>query len=78
MKKYEMTKENIEFVGRTLYRIKALRDFGDVKKGELGGYLENEDNLSHEGDCWVYGSAWVYDNVEVFGDARVYGDDTIL
>ena len=42
---------------RTVYRIQALRDFGDVKAGELGGYVESEDNLSHSGRCWVYGNA---------------------
>ncbi|MBQ9348072.1 MAG: hypothetical protein IJT94_12175 [Oscillibacter sp.] len=32
-----------------LHRILALRDIGqDVKAGDLGGYVENEDNLSYE------------------------------
>ena len=60
MKKYEilMDKKNtIEFEGRTLYRIRALRDFNDVKKGNIGGYIESESNLSQEGDCWVYDNA---------------------
>ena len=30
--KYELTAETIEFQGRKLYRIKALRDFSEVKK----------------------------------------------
>lgn len=51
--------------GRTLYRIKALRDFGDVEKGDLGGYIGSENNLSHCGNAWVYG------NAEVRGDAVI-------
>ena len=35
---------------RTVYRIKALRDFGDVKTGQLGGWIEKESNLSHDGN----------------------------
>lgn len=37
-----------------LYRIKALRDFGLIKKGEIGGYVQSEKNLSHEGNCWFF------------------------
>ena len=71
--KYEILKDEfIEFDGRKLYRIKALKDFHNVKEGEFGGYIEYERNLSHEGDAWVYGNAWVYDNARVSGDARVY------
>ena len=51
-----------------LHRILALRDVGqDVKAGDLGGYVENEDNLSYEaGD-----DAWVYDDAMVSGTACV-------
>ncbi|VEJ46016.1 Uncharacterised protein [Bartonella vinsonii] len=37
-KKYELTNETRVFGNRTLYRIKALRDFDDIKAGQLGGY----------------------------------------
>ena len=56
-KKYTLTKEEICFHGRTLYRIKTLKDFGDVKKGDLGGWVEKEENLSQEDNCWVYDDA---------------------
>lgn len=39
---------------RTVHRIRALQDFGDVKAGDLGGYVESEANLSHTGECWVH------------------------
>ena len=66
-KKYKLTEESINYFGKTLYRIEALKDFGNVKKGDKGGYIEKEDNLSQEGNCWIYGDA------KVFGDAIVYG-----
>ena len=58
-KKYKLTEETLETDGRTLHRIMALRDFGNARKGDIGGWIENEDNLSHCGDCWVYGDAKV-------------------
>ena len=75
-KKYELlTNDTIELGGGdTLFRIRALISFGDVKKGELGGYVENESNLSHTGDAWVTGNARVFGNAEVTGDAKVTGN----
>lgn len=46
----------------TLHRICALRSFDDVKSGDLGGYIESEANLSHDGDAWVDDNAWVGKN----------------
>ena len=54
--------------GRIVKRIMALRDFGNVKKGDIGGFVEWIDNLSHEGDCWIA------DNAIVAGWSRVSGD----
>lgn len=65
MKKYRLTDEKIIVGCRTLYRIQALRDFGEVKEGELGGYIEAEKNLSQDGN------AWVSDNAQVSGDADI-------
>ena len=61
-KKYKLTDEAIQHCGKTLYRIEALIDFGDVDKGDKGGFVESEENLSHDGNCWVY------DNANVYGD----------
>ncbi|WP_406604286.1 hypothetical protein [Bartonella gliris] len=71
-KKYELTDETIEVDGKTLHRIRALRDFSDVEKGDLGGYIEREGNLSHEDSCWVYHNAKVYGNARVYGHASIY------
>lgn len=83
-KKYEILKDQaITMNGSTIYRIKALKNFGDVEAGDMGGFVESEDNLSHEGPCWIYGDAMVYhkakvkdnaivrDYVHVFNNARV-------
>ena len=80
MKKYELTGEVKVKFGVTFKRIRALIDFGNVKKGELGGFIEKEENLSHENyacvydDAWGSGSAEVYDDAWVYGNAWVYGD----
>ena len=55
--------------GRPLYRIQALRDFSDVKKGDLGGFVESEANLSQMGDCWIYDMAQAVEKSIVEGDA---------
>lgn len=74
MKKYEFTGETKEINGITLHRIRAVRDFGDVRAGDVGGWIEKEDNLSQKGNAWVYGDALVYGNALVYGDAQVYGN----
>ena len=74
MKKYELTSETKVFLGKTLYRIKALVQFGNVNAGDLGGWIEKEENLSQSGNAWVYGDARVSGNAEVSGNARVSGD----
>ena len=80
MKKFELTSETKVVFGRTLYRIKALISFRDVNAGDLGGWIEKENNLDQSGDAWVsgdaevYGNAWVYGNARVSVDARVYGN----
>ena len=73
-KKYELTDEFIEhWSGKKLYRIRALVSFGAVVAGQLGGFIESENNLdqSLSGDAWVYGNARVYGDAWVSGDARV-------
>ena len=91
-KKYELLRNDTITIpnGKTLYRIKALINFGVVVAGSLGGYIEKEDNLAHSGNAWVYGNArvsgdarvygdaWVYGNARVSGDARVSGNDDLV
>ena len=66
-KKYELIPSDIE----GLFRIKALKDFNNVKKGDIGGYIQTENNLSHYGNCWIYDNAVICDNAVVIGKAIV-------
>lgn len=71
-KKYRLLEDDtVRVWGETLYRIEALKDFAAVKKGEKGGFIEKESNLSQEGNCWVDGNAEVCGNAEIIGDAMV-------
>lgn len=78
IKKYELVQdERITFTtidGAELYRVKALIDFKDVKAGDLGGWVRSEDNLSHEGDCWIYDNAMVDERAIVRDNAEVRGE----
>lgn len=71
-KKYEFTGEIKNDSGRMLHRIRALTNFGTVKAGDLGGWIEKEENLSQDGNCWVYGDAIVCDNARVYENAKVF------
>ena len=81
--KFILTDDSIEIDDSKLYRIKAIRSFGNVKEGDLGGYVESTKNLSHAGKCWIYDDACVYENASVFddalveGNAHVYGDSSV-
>lgn len=77
MKKYELTNDTIEICGHKLSRIRALTDFGNVKAGDLGGYVESESNLSHDGNAWVRDNAIVRDSAMVCDSAIVH-DNAIV
>ena len=66
-KKYSMKKE------RNLYRITALKTFGSVKEGTVGGLIKSEDNLSHKGNCWITNFASVYGYALVTNNAKICG-----
>lgn len=71
--KYVLTDNIINVDGRILCQIRAVRDFGNVFGGDLGGYVESERNLSHRGNCWIYRDAMVFDQARVLEDALVAG-----
>ena len=82
MKKYEFTDETIRVVGRTLHRIRAVTTFLNtgrnpyrvINSGELGGFIEREENLSQTGGAWVYDNAKVCGNAKVYDNALVCGN----
>lgn len=81
-KKYELTDETVEIDGHVLHRIRAARDFTrpnriDIKAGYLGGFIEKEDNLSHDGGCWAFDDTKVYENAKVSQDASVCGNAVV-
>lgn len=75
--KYELTEETVLVGSSVLHRIRALKSFNGISAGDLGGFVESEDNLSHEGNCWVYDNAKVYENARVEGDAVVKGTSKV-
>lgn len=79
-KKYELLAGDYLRAGdRMVYRIRALRDFADVKRGDLGGYIESESALAHDGESWVHDVAQVYGpNGRVEGNARIKGESWVL
>lgn len=82
-KKYVFTDETIKVGGAILHRIKAAKSFSnpsiEVSEGQLEGFIENEQNLSHLDTCWVseqakvFGEAQVRRNALVKGQAKVFG-----
>ena len=81
MKKYELIKESkTMFAEREIFRIRALKDFEDVKAGDVGGWVCSYNNLSQEGECWIYDEAKcldearVYDNAVMCGNAVMFGN----
>ncbi len=78
MKKFDFTNETKVYEGITLHRIVALRSFGDVKKGDKGGWLQYKKNLSHNGKCWVYDESIVSDDAQVRENAKIRGRSEIL
>ena len=82
LKKYELTDETKEvkrpFNCFVLHRIRALKDFGDVHAGDLGGWVESEENLSHSGDAWVYTEAEIFGHATIFENAKISGHAAIF
>lgn len=71
-KKYRLLEDmTCTYEGRTLYRIQALKDFKDVKKGNLGGWVESEYNLSQDGNCWLYDESIACDYARIMENATI-------
>jgi carbonic anhydrase/acetyltransferase-like protein (isoleucine patch superfamily) len=79
LKKYKLNlNAPVILNGVKLFHIIALKDFGTVKKGEWGGLVQSEDNLSHDGDCWIHSGAKVYGKAYISCDAQIYDSAEIF
>lgn len=78
MKKYTISDAKHQFYdnpsNKPVYRICATRDIegSNVKAGDWGGFIEEEENLSHDGDCWIDDDVIVSTGARVYGNARIY------
>lgn len=71
--KYILILDNTYYCTREdYYRLKAIKDFSDVSKGDLGGYVKSYHNLSQKGKCWVYDEATISDKARVCGKAKIH------
>jgi len=58
--KYILTENTKNHWGITLHQIQAIKDFGIVRKGDLGGWIQKEENLSQYGNARIYGNAKIH------------------
>lgn len=75
--KYEFTGKTRICRGVTMHQIRAVQSFGAVKAGDIGGWIESEQNLSHNGACWVSEYATVLGDAQVSHDAYISGSAII-
>lgn len=75
--KYKLTRKKLDYYGKELYRIRAVRDIVNDKggivalEGQLGGFVQSEENLGQSGYSWIANDAKVYDEAHVVGDSLV-------
>lgn len=78
-KHFELTSESkVDSFGRTLFRVKLTIDCKWGKAGDLGGWVQKDENIQDSAwvsdNAQVSGNAHVYDNAHVSGNAWVSGD----
>ena len=81
MSKYELIRldtNTTEYKDGLRYRVKALKDFGSVKKGDIGGFVTNEHNLSQDGNCWIYDDAKIFDSSEIYNNAKMFNNSKMF
>lgn len=75
--KYTITSNILTIDGCDFFQVKALKDFGNVKAGELGGYIQSSENLSQEGECWITRDVVLMDDARVEDNSFVTGDSVV-
>lgn len=71
--KYKYTGKTSMHKGRLLHQIVCVTPFGEVKAGELGGWIQKKSNLSQKGNSWIKRNAKVYDDSKIYDDAVIGG-----
>ena len=83
MKKYELT----DMRDGNLRRIRVLRDIPvplhdmpaqKIAAGNYGGWIESEENLSQDGDCWIDINAVITGNACLQTGAPVFANSAGL
>lgn len=69
--KYDITDQTKMIDGHKVYRVRAVKDFKDVKAGDVGGYIASGSSLSQDGLSWVYDESVVMGWAQVVGNAQV-------
>ncbi|MCL4380996.1 hypothetical protein M1141_01830 [Candidatus Marsarchaeota archaeon] len=84
--KYELLTDDSnteKFCGFNVHRIRALIDIKNekglviVKKGDLGGFVEDYHNLSQSGSAWIFDDAIVCNQAYLGDDARIF-DEVVM
>lgn len=63
-----------------VFRIKALIDMPDINvyKGDVGGFVQSENNLSQKGNCWIFDDAVVCGSAEVLDAAQIRNNAIVI
>lgn len=82
-RKFELTSTTKKLQnGEVVYQIKALKDINNpslrIKKGDLGGWVQDESNLSHKGTCWITPSTYVLGKSKILGDSLLNRGNIIV
>lgn len=87
-KKYEFTGESMNFDGHEVHQIRYLKDIdttGDFNEtaqilieGELGGWIEREENLSQDCGAFIDETSVVIGNAIVSGNAQIRKNSVIV
>lgn len=78
MRKYILLEDDTTFYnGALLYRIQSVVETDFLDEGDFGGYIESEENLSHDGECWVDSKAMVLGMSRITENAYVTGKSVI-
>ena len=69
--KYELTDKTMNIGNSVYYQIRAIKDFGEVHSGDLGGWVESPLCLSQRGKCWIDTQSFIEKNARVSGNAKI-------